>query len=96
MEFHHEQDAHRYTMRNGRDLVGTLDYTINQNSIALVRSFTTPPYRGHGYAAELVQFAVDDIDRNTTLSIVPVCWYVSDWFGNHPERSGLLDRAESA
>jgi uncharacterized protein len=91
-EFANEPDARRYVMRIGDDLVGVLDYAVNGDAIALTRAYTQPPHRGHGYAAELVEYAVNDIEASSTRRIVPSCWYVSDWFQAHPERAGLLGR----
>jgi uncharacterized protein len=91
-DFTHEQDAGRYALRFGNQLVCVLDYRINRNAISLTRTYTQPPHRGNGYAAELVDYAVNDIASTTPYRIVPMCWYVGDWFEAHPERSGLLSR----
>ncbi|WP_223693769.1 GNAT family N-acetyltransferase [Leifsonia poae] len=91
-EFGNETDANRYTMRVDGELVGVLDYRILGEAISLTRAFTVPAQRGRGLAARLVEFAVDDIGATTSLKIVPMCWYVAQWFDAHPERSGLLQR----
>jgi predicted GNAT family acetyltransferase len=90
--FANEPDAGRYSMRDGSTLVGVLDYAVNASTIALTRAFTQPPFRGKGYAAELMEFAVDDIEASSTLRIVPSCWYAAQWFERNPERAGLLSR----
>ena len=91
-EFSNETDAKRYAMRIDGELVGALDYSILGGAISLTRAFTVPARRGQGLAAQLVEFAVNDIEANTSLKVVPMCWYVADWFEAHPERSGLLQR----
>lgn len=91
-ELAHEPDDRRYTLRIDGQLACIVDYVINGNLIALTRTYTQPPYRGHGYAAELVEFAVSDIEATTSYRIVSSCWYVSGWFERHPERAGLLAR----
>lgn len=91
-EFSNEPDVGRYAMRVDGQLVGVLDYRVLGNSISLTRAFTQPPHRGKGYAARLVEFAVDDIESATSLRVVPMCWYVADWFEAHPERAALLHR----
>jgi len=91
-EFANEPDARRYTMRIDGQLACVLDYSVNRNAIALTHTYTQPPLRGHGYAAELVHFAIDDIESTTPYRIVPTCWYVGEWFEKHPERSALLAR----
>lgn len=90
--FANEPDARRYSMRDGDTLLGVLDYAANDSEIALTRAFTLPPFRGKGYAAELMEFAVNDIETSSTLRIVPSCWYAAEWFERNPERAGLLSR----
>ncbi|MGH1524306.1 GNAT family N-acetyltransferase [Leifsonia sp. L25] len=91
-EFSNETDANRYAMRIDGELVGILDYSVLGSSISLTRAFTVPAQRGHGYAADLVAYAVDDIESTSGRRIVPMCWYVAEWFDRHPERAGLLQR----
>jgi predicted GNAT family acetyltransferase len=91
-EFVNEPDAQRYAMRIDGELVGVLDYAVNGDVIALTRAYTQPQRRGHGYAAELVEYAVKDIETTGTHRVVASCWYVSDWFHAHPERASLLIR----
>ncbi len=79
-------------LRIGGELVGILDYSVLGGSISLTRAFTVPAHRGKGYAADLVAYAVDDIERTSDRRIVPMCWYVADWFEAHPERAGLLQQ----
>jgi predicted GNAT family acetyltransferase len=88
-EFSNQKDANRYAMHIDGELVGVLDYRIGDGVIALSRAFTNPLHRGKGYAAELVDYAVKDIET-TELAVLPSCWYVGEWFDKHPERRGVL------
>jgi predicted GNAT family acetyltransferase len=90
--FSNEADARRYTLREGDELLATLDYSSNGHAVSLTRAFTSPQHRGKGLASEIVQYAVDDLETSSDLRIVPMCWYVGEWFDKHPERSGLLTR----
>lgn len=88
----HEPDASRYVLRVG-DVIGALvDYTVNGDAISFTHTFTQPSMRGKGYAADVVAFAVDDVEQNSTRHIVPMCWYVAQWFDRHPERATLLEK----
>jgi len=91
-ELAHEPDDRRYTLRVDGQLACLVDYVVNGDGIALTRTYTEPPHRGHGYAAEIVDFAVNDIEKTTDYRIVSSCWYVSEWFEKHPERAALLTR----
>ncbi len=91
-EFTHEPDARRYAMDFGTQLVCILDYRIHNNAISLTRTYTQPAQRGNGYAGQLVEYAVNDIETTTTYRILPMCWYVAEWFEAHPDRTGVLER----
>ena len=88
----HEPDAKRYTLTIDGHLIALVDYAINGNSISFHHTYTQPQLRGNGYAGEVVAFAVDDVEANSTRRIVPMCWYVSQWFDENPGRQGLLTR----
>ena len=91
-QFDHEPDARRYVMRVDGNLVAVVDYNLAPTSISFTRTFTNPQFRGRGYAAQIVKFAVDDVESTSERSIVPMCWYVSEWFEKNPDRAGLLSR----
>lgn len=91
-QFAHEPDSRRYTLRIDDHLVAVADYAVNGNSISFHHTYTQPNMRGHGYAGEVVEFAVNDVEATSDRRIVPMCWYVADWFEEHPDRSNLLAR----
>jgi hypothetical protein len=35
---------------------------------------------------------MNDVEKSSGRRVVPMCWYVADWFDKHPERAGLLTR----
>lgn len=88
----HEPDAHRYTLVIDGQLAAVADYKINGDAISFHHTFTQPNLRGRGLAGEVVEFAVDDVEKNSTRRVVPMCWYVAGWFEAHPERAALLTR----
>lgn len=90
--FENQTDANRYALRDGDELLAVLDYSSNGQAISLTRAFTSPAYRGQGLAADIVEYAVNDIEASSELRVIPMCWYVGEWFDKHPERAGLLTR----
>lgn len=87
-----EKDASRYTLMRDGILVSALDYRDDGNTIAMTRAFTVPTYRGHGYAGQIVEAAVADIEERGDRQVDAVCWYVADWFDAHPDHAHLLRR----
>lgn len=92
-EFRDETDQDRYVMYVGGELVSVLDYRVNGDAVAFPHTYTVPKHRGHGYAAQLVEYAVADVESSTTKRIVPMCWFVGKWFDEHPEKADLLSRS---
>jgi len=96
LRFSHEPDASRYTLHRGRDLVSILDYRDDGRTVAMTRAYTVPTFRGHGYAGHLVDRAVAQLERTGGRKVIPVCWYVADWFDDHPDRAGILQGRRTA
>ncbi|MDF2442702.1 MAG: uncharacterized protein JWR01_905 [Subtercola sp.] len=91
-ELLHDEERHRYSLRVDGALVSAADYVLRDNTISFNHTFTDPKLRGRGYANEVVTYAIDDVEQNTTYRVVPMCWYVGQWFDEHPERGALLAR----
>jgi len=85
----HEAGRNRYVGRLDDQIVCVLDYADNGTVVSMTRTFTNPPFRGRGLAAEIVAHAVDEVER-AGKQVRPMCWYVADWFEAHPERAALL------
>ena len=88
----HEPDASRYTLTVDGQILALADYRINGNSISFNHTYTQPSHRGQGLAAEVVDFAMNDVEAHSTRRVLPMCWYVAQWFDDHPERAALLTR----
>ena len=91
-ELIHDADKRRYELRIDGALVSALDYVLRPESISFTHTFTDPKQRGKGFAGELVSYAIDDVEKNSVRRVIPMCWYVGQWFDEHPDRAGLLNR----
>lgn len=91
-KFVHETDSNRYVMNVDGVLVAVAEYRSNDDSISFTHTYTQPDHRGKGYAAELVKFAMDDVEVNSSQRVLPLCWYVKEWFEANPDRAELLSR----
>jgi predicted GNAT family acetyltransferase len=89
MDIEHDAARRRYLLRVDGQIASALDYTDNAGVVSMTSTFTNPPFRRRGLAAVLVEHAVDDV-ATQGKRIVPMCWYVAEWFDAHPERADLL------
>ena len=87
MEFQH--DAGRWSGLVDGAVVTALDTVDDGRVVAMVRTVTNPPFRGRGYAAEIVAHAVAEAEA-AGRRVRPMCWYVEQWFDQHPEHRHLL------
>jgi hypothetical protein len=39
---------------------------------------------------------VAQLEQQGERQVIPVCWYVADWFAAHPERAGILQQRATA
>ena len=82
-------DQGRYELRENGELIATADYAISGDKVSITRIFTRPTHRGQGIAADITEYAVDQIVADGR-KIVPVCWYAAGWFEGPPERADAL------
>jgi predicted GNAT family acetyltransferase len=85
---HDEQRSTYEYMVDGRALA-VADYRLEGDRAVMHHTHTDPAYRGRGFAAIVVEAALDDL-RARGLQVVPVCWYVAEFIDGHPEYADLV------
>ena len=65
-------------------LVGVLTYAVTDGRIDLIHTKVFPEYEGHGIAAGLTRFALDDA-RRRGLGVIASCPYVRRYLESHPD-----------
>jgi uncharacterized protein len=79
----------RYELLDGQAVVAVADYRVSGDHVVMPHTHVDPARRGQGLAARLVRHALDDV-RATGRSVIPTCWYVSQFIDEHPEYEDLL------
>jgi uncharacterized protein len=85
----HEPDRSRYALRVDDELVGVADYVERDGVLVFPHTEILPTHRGRGLAAQLVQYALDDV-RRSGRSVIASCWFVADFIDEHPEYRDLV------
>lgn len=85
-----DPDEHRYELRLGETLAGTIEYAAQPGRIVLIHTEVDPAFEGKGLGSRLVAGALDDI-RSRGLRLVPVCSFVRSYLRRHPEYADLVD-----
>ena len=67
------------------------EYNLSPGAIAFTHTLTPPALRGRGLAAQVVKAGLE-YARERNLKVIPMCWYVAEYIGQHPEYQPLLAR----
>ena len=74
----------RYEAHIDSALAGILEYKVKHDRIALIHTEVRPEFEGHGIAAAITKFALDDA-RTRGLRVIAICPYVRRYLETHPE-----------
>ncbi|WP_227984112.1 GNAT family N-acetyltransferase [Nocardia spumae] len=89
----HNTAATRYEIYIDDTLAGYADYTETAEGGKRIRdlnhTLTFPEFRGRGVAGQLVEYALTDC-RAAGFAVVPTCWYVEQYIGDHREYADLV------
>ena len=66
------------------ELAGFVTYQLTDNIIVYTHTQTEPSHQGQGVAGQLARFVMDDA-RAKGRTVVPICPYIGQWLGKHPE-----------
>lgn len=93
LRYEDQEDASRFALFDGDTLLAVLDYRDDGHSVSMTRAYTVPTFRGRGYAGVLTDRAIADLEQRGDRRVIPMCWYVAEWFDKNPERAGILRAA---
>lgn len=92
IDVRHDEAQNQYTIVDGDRPLGFAVYEVSGNEIAFTHTEVDPAEQGKGYAAILVQHALDDVRATSSRRVVPACSYVAEFVRTHGEYDELLSR----
>lgn len=81
----------RYELQVDGELAGWIRYSRRPGAVVLIHTDVDPRLEGRGLGGRLVEGALDDL-RARGLEVVPVCPFVADFIGRHPEYVDLVEK----
>jgi predicted GNAT family acetyltransferase len=83
-------DDNIFVLDDAHEKVAQVHFPLAEaNIVAITRTFVDDSLRGQGVASRLIQMVCDEMEAKNML-IRPVCPYAVKWFGERPEKNGLL------
>jgi predicted GNAT family acetyltransferase len=70
-------------------LAGFVTYQLTGAIIVYTHTSTMPEHQGQGVAGQLARFVMDDA-RERHRTVVPICPYIAEWLGRHPEYADVV------
>jgi predicted GNAT family acetyltransferase len=89
-ELQHDTTARQYRLVRDGEVLSLADYRPLEDGTTLVfhHTLTPPQHRGNGYAADLIERALDDV-RVGGHKVVPTCWFVDEFIAANPRYADL-------
>ncbi|MGB9826993.1 MAG: GNAT family N-acetyltransferase [Thermosphaera sp.] len=78
-----------YARLKGSEEKAFLRYSVENNSMLLLETYTPPVFRGQGIAKRLVEYAIE-LARQRGLAIIPICSYTVYFFMKNREYRSIL------
>ena len=79
----------RYELVDDGEVLGACDYVQRGDLLLFPHTEIDHRHRGQGLGELLVRGALEDV-RSRGQKVVPGCWFVAEYFDQHPDDADLL------
>ncbi len=80
----------RYEARVDGALAGFAEYRRRPGRIIFTHTEVDPAFEGNGVGGALARGALDDVRRDGSLQVVPLCPFIRAWIERHPDYQDLV------
>ena len=89
-EVSHNPEQSRYEAYVEGALAGVAVYQLTDKLVVFTHTEVEPAYEGHGIGSALARFALDDVRSEGTRKVLPLCPFIKQWIGHHPDYADLV------
>jgi predicted GNAT family acetyltransferase len=82
--------AHRYEAFIDGEQVGFAEYQLTDRLVVFTHTEVEDKCEGMGVGSALAREALDDVRRDGTREVVPLCPFIKSWIGHHPDYQDLV------
>jgi uncharacterized protein len=83
-------DDRRYEARLDGELAGVSMFQLTDELVVITHTEVDERFEGHGIGSALARFALDDMAADGRRRVLPLCPFVKDWIGRHPDYHPLV------
>jgi predicted GNAT family acetyltransferase len=84
------EDSHRYEATIDGEQVGIAEYQLTDRLVVFTHTEVEDRCEGMGVGSALARAALDDVRRDGTRHVVPLCPFIKSWIEHHPDYQDLL------
>ena len=92
----HNPAEHRYEAHLDGELAGFAAYELTDRLVIFTHTEVDSKFEGHGVGSALARFALDDVRRDGTHQVLPLCPFIKGWIGKHPDYQDLVSGASES
>jgi len=86
----HDHARHRYVARIDGEVAGFAEYQLTDALVVFTHTEVEDRYEGRGVGSALARFALDDVRREGSREVLPLCPFIKDWIGKHRDYVDLV------
>jgi len=89
MTITHDPGSQRYTLSEGDEFLGEIEYQVQGTTLLLVRAEVPLEKRGQGLGIPLTRGTLEAIRAEGVYSVRPICPYIAKYMMKNPEFDDL-------
>jgi predicted GNAT family acetyltransferase len=90
VEISNNESESRYEAYVDGELAGFSAYELGPRLIRFTHTEVDDAYEGHGVGSALAKGALDDVRRDGTRKVIPLCPFIKKWIEDHPDYQDLV------
>jgi uncharacterized protein len=84
------EDAHRYEAFIDGERVGFAEYQLTDQLVVFTHTEVEDKCEGMGVGSTLAREALDDVRRDGSRKVLPLCPFIKSWIGHHADYQDLV------
>ncbi|MET0998488.1 MAG: GNAT family N-acetyltransferase [Marmoricola sp.] len=90
VEIRNNEAEHRYEAYVDGEQAGFAAYRLTGDTIVFTHTEVDDAFEGHGVGSALARGALDDVRRDGSRRVKPLCPFIRAWIDRHPDYADLV------
>lgn len=86
----HNLEERRYEGRVDGELAGFAEYQLTDELVVFTHTEVDDRFEGRGVGSAIARAALDDVRRDGSRWVLPLCPFIKGWIAKHPDYVDLV------